>query len=247
MAAGAAAQGQTASKPRSILELRTYKMRNTLDQMPRRTTSYFEKSFVPMVKREGATAVGVFASMVAPDSPFLMTLTSWPSMAAWDESFAKASQDQEYLKQREAFHKDGLGYVRYEVTLMRGFPTFPGIEVPQAGSGGSRIYEIRVYESNNPVTLARKIRMFDEGEIDLFRKFGMVPVFFGQTIAGRNMPNLTYMVGFPSMGERDKIWGAFAGSPEWKKMSSQPGVSDAEVVSNISNYIVRPLAFSDIK
>jgi hypothetical protein len=89
--------------------------------------------------------------------------------------------------------------------------------------------------------------MFDEGEHALFAKLGMVNVFFGETLAGSEMPNLTYMVGFDDLAHREKAWSAFGSSPEWKKMAAQPGVSDAEVVSNISNYIVRPLGFSAIR
>jgi hypothetical protein len=124
----------------------------------------------------------------------------------------------------------------------------PSIEVPKPRpEGKTRIFEIRTYESNNAKTLARKIRMFDEGEIDLFRKAGMVPVFFGETIVGRNMPNLTYMVGYDDLADREKTWSTFVSHPEWKKMLAQPGVSDAEIVSNISNSIVRPATSSAIR
>jgi hypothetical protein len=35
--------------------------------------------------------------------------------------------------------------------------------------------------------------------------------------------------------------------PDWKKLSSQPGLSDAQIVSNISNVILGPLSFSMIR
>jgi hypothetical protein len=149
---------------------------------------------------------------------------------------------------REEFFGGPLGFVRSEVTLLRGFPGFPAIQVPPAKQGGgSRIYEIRIYESNTPKSLARKIRMFDEGEHALFAKIGMVNVFFGETIVGRNMPNLTYMVGYNDLAHREKVWSEFGGHPEWKKMLAQPGVSDAEIVSNISNSLVRPVGWSAIR
>ena len=61
------------------------------------------------------------------------------------------------------------------------------------------------------------------------------------------MPNLTYMLGFDSLAAREKAWSAFGQDSEWQKMRSQPGVSDAEVVSNISNLIVSPMEGSDIR
>ena len=75
----------------------------------------------------------------------------------------------------------------------------------------------------------------------------MAPVFFGETIAGRNMPNLTYMLAFDDLAAREKAWGAFGSSPDWQKLRSQPGLSDGEIVSNISNVLVTPTPASMIK
>ena len=75
----------------------------------------------------------------------------------------------------------------------------------------------------------------------------MTPVFFGETIVGPKMPNLTYMLAFDSLAAREKRWAAFSKDPEWRKMRSQPGVSDAGIVCNISNCILRPLPASDIR
>jgi hypothetical protein len=90
--------------------------------------------------------------------------------------------------------------------------------------------------------------MFEEGgEIAIFRRTGLTPVFFGTTIAGENMPNLTYMLAYDDLAAREKNWRTFLADPEWAKLRSTPGLSDAEIVSNISNWLVRPLPFSPIR
>jgi hypothetical protein len=89
--------------------------------------------------------------------------------------------------------------------------------------------------------------MFGDGEIAIFRRCGMLPVFFGQTVIGRDLPNLTYMLAFDDLAARDKAWGAFGKDSDWQKLRATPGLSDAEIVSNISNAILRPLAFSPIR
>jgi hypothetical protein len=89
--------------------------------------------------------------------------------------------------------------------------------------------------------------MFNEGEIAIFRRCGILPVFFGETVIGRNMPNLTYMVAFDDLAARERAWRAFGGDPEWKKLRAMPGYADSEIVSNISNAILRPLPFSPIR
>ena len=157
--------------------------------------------------------------------------------------------DKEFRKAAEAYNSaPGLAYQRAERSLLRAFESIPNVEVPSTdGRTGNRIFELRTYESNNALTLYRKVKMFDNGEIGIFRRLNMVPVFFGETIVGTNMPNLTYMLGFDSLAAREKAWSAFGQDPEWQKMRVQPGVGDAEVVSNISNWILSPLPGSDIR
>lgn len=239
--------GAADSKPR-VIELRRFQLRNTPDAMTRRTTEFLEKAWSPALKRSGASVVGAFSSLISEGSPYVLLLSEFPDIGTWESAQAKAMSDSDTAKMRDEYFGGPLQFVRSEVTLLRGFPGFPTVQVPAAKEGGgTRVYEIRVYESNNPKTLARKIRMFDEGESALFAKIGMTNVFFGETIAGDKMPNLTYMVGFDNLAHREKAWSAFGGHPEWKKMLAQPGVSDPEIVSNISNSIVRPLAWSAIK
>jgi hypothetical protein len=166
-----------------------------------------------------------------------------------DTAREKLVADAEYRKAREEFTSGReLAYMRMESSLLRGFDSMPGIEVPPGGPDRPpRVFELRVYESNNMSSLARKIKMFDDAEIDLFRRCGLLPVFFGDTIAGPNMPNLTYLIAFDDMAARDKAWKTFVEHPEWKKLSSMPEYADAEIVSNISNSILRPLPFSPIR
>jgi hypothetical protein len=123
-----------------------------------------------------------------------------------------------------------------------------GLEIPKHdGKRANLIFELRTYESNTSATLAHKVKMFADGEMALFRRLGMIPVFFGTTIIGKRMPNLVYMLGYESLAHREKCWGAFVKDPEWIKMRDTPGNSDAEIVSNISSVILSPLSFSQVK
>ena len=123
----------------------------------------------------------------------------------------------------------------------------PKLEVPTgAYAGASRVFELRTYESHSKKANKKKIEMFNEGEIAIFRRAGLQPVFFGETLIGTRMPNLTYMLVYEDMAARDKHWSAFGADPEWKKLSSTPGYTDPEIVSNISNLFLRPAAYSQI-
>jgi hypothetical protein len=88
--------------------------------------------------------------------------------------------------------------------------------------------------------------MFNVGELAIFRRAGLQPVFFGETLIGPKLPNLTYVLVYEDMAAHDKHWGAFGADPEWKKLSSTPGYTDPEIVSNISNLYLRPTPYSQI-
>lgn len=245
LAAPLAAQSTT---PRAIIEIRWIQMRTTQENQMQRTSDYLEKGTLPALQRAGAGPLGFFGSVIGPESPFIVTVTQFPSVAAWETMRAKQSQDAEYRKAREAYNSaSGRSYERLETSLLRCFSSIPAIEVPPTSGNGGRIFELRQYESPNGSTLERKIRMFDEGEIAIFRKAQMRPVFFGEMIAGTKMPNLVYMLAFESMAARDAAWSAFGSDPAWKELRTKPGNSDAEIVSNITNSILRPLPFSPIR
>ena len=126
---------------------------------------------------------------------------------------------------------------------MVAFEDMPGLEIPVSNEG--RIFELRIYESHSDIAGRKKIDMFNEGgEIAIFRKTGLSPVFFGETLFGPSMPNLTYMLGFTSMAERDAAWQRFIDDPEWHALRDQLIYKDT--VSNITDFILRPTSFSQI-
>ena len=235
----------------SIIELRHYSMRNSSDAQMQRTSEFIEKCALPAGKRAGEGVSGVFANFIAPDGPFLLLVNSYPSLAAMESSQAKSAEDKEFQAALDAYYaRPGLGYQRVKVTLLRAIDSMPVIEPPPPAEAGKglRIFELRTYESNNAATLRRKVRMFEQGgELGIFRRVGIRPVFFGTALAGDNLPNLTYMVAYDDLAARDRAWKAFLADPEWLKLRAQPGLSDAEIVSNIGNVILRPLPFSPVR
>jgi hypothetical protein len=248
---GLAMASRMAAAPvkRSIVELRYMRMRNTTENQMKRSTDFLRDGAFPAVKKAGASPIGFFAPVIAEESPYILVLAAFPSLAAMETIRDKEAEDKDYIKARAAYNaQPGLGYERLESSLLRCFEGMPNVEPPPVDAQKPpRIFELRTYESNNGATLARKIKMFNEGEMQIFKRLGMQPVFFGEAIAGAKMPNLTYMLSFDDLAARDRLWKAFGADPEWQKLRSQPGNSDAEIVSNISNSILRPLPFSEIR
>jgi hypothetical protein len=240
-------QAQTpAASQRAIIELRYYRMRN--GRQVERTTSYLQRGLLPAAERAGVRPVGCFNAVIAPDSPFILTLASYSSLAALETAREKLNADKEFLAAADEYNSmTELGYIRMESSLLWAFPSMPAVVPPAGENRAAHLFELRTYEAPNDKALARKIKMFGDGEIDIFRRCGMLTVFFGQTIVGSRMPNLSYMLAYSDLAARDKTWAAFSADPEWQKLRSTPGLADADIVNNISNAILRPLAFSPIR
>ncbi len=211
-------------------------------------TSEVLHASLPALKEAGAGPVGVFGSVIAQESPFIFVVTSFPSAAAMEGADEKLTANESFRAAMKKYASNPApGYKRLEACMLRAFDGMPQIVPPPAKEGHSHVFELRMYESNSGATLARKIKMFNDGEIGIFKRLGMQPVFYGQTVFGPRMPNLVYMLTFDDLAARERLWRAFGADPEWQKLRSQPGNSDAEIVSNISNSILHPLPFSEIR
>jgi len=244
------AQGQEQSQPRSraIIELRWFRMRS--GRQVDRTNEFLRRGWLPAAQRAGVGPLGFFNSLVGAESPFVLALTTFRSLAEIGDLARKLAADKDFQQANDEYNSlaGELSYIRMENTLLLAFPSMPAVEVPpQAEGRAPRIFELRTYESPNDRTLERKVKMFGDGEIDAFRRSGMLPVFFGTAIAGRDLPKLTYMLAYDDWQSREKTWSAFGKDPGWQKLRATPGLSDPEIVSNISNAILRPLPFSPIR
>ncbi len=251
---GAAVSGWTASAEESAAangqyyELRLYHLRRgpQMDLFDK----FCRDAGIPALNRAGISQVGVFSVAVGPDSPTMYLLLAHPSLDSLTTTSARLDDDAEYQKAGADFINapaENPAYMRMESSLMIAFQGLPKLEVPSFPGGGvSRIFELRTYESHSRKAHLKKVEMFNGGEISIFRKNGLLPVFFGRTLVGSHLPNLTYMLGFENPQAREKAWSAFGADDDWKKLRSTPGYTDAEIVSDISNVLLRPAPYSQI-
>ena len=106
--------------------------------------------------------------------------------------------------------ENGFPYVRIDSSLLRSFDGMPEPALADPNDKRPpRIFELRTYESHTQATLAKKIAMFNGGEIAIFQHVGMRPIFFGETLIGPRQPSLTYMLSFDDLAAREKLWHAF--------------------------------------
>jgi len=253
-AAGLAAVAKTSAaqaddkSAREFYELRRYHLRRGPKQ--KLFDEFYREAAIPAMNRHDIGPVGVFNVMSGPDSPSMYVLLPHKTIGSFATALDRLRADPDYQKAGAEFinaSPSDPSYVRVESSLMVAFDSMPKLEVPAVvAEKKPRIFELRTYESHSKKANTNKIEMFNTGEIAIFRRTGLQPVFFGETLIGTKLPNLIYMLTFENMAAHDKNWGAFATDPEWKKLSSTPGYTDPEIVSNISNLFLRPAAYSQI-
>jgi len=246
--AAKAAEGTAAARPQ-LLELRRYQFR--FGPMEARFAEYAKGALIPGLNRAGVKPVGAFTVAFGGDSPAACLLLPHADPESLAALAGRLRADAEYMRAAAAFR--GLPatdppYVRRDSSLMAAFDAFPAVEVPAGPLAvPSRVFELRTYESHNESASFKKIEMFEKGgEIAIFRRVGLAPVFFGRNVVGRSLPSLTYMLVFPDLATREKNWTVFRDDPEWAKLRTTPGFSNAEILTNINVQILRPTDYSQV-
>ncbi len=236
------------AKGREFYELRRYH----LSSGPQRKLcdDFFRDALVPALNRLGIKPVGVFDLTIGPDTPSVYILMPSPSLETLVTAETRLAQDAEYLKAGAPFLNAPAiapAFLHMESSLMQAFEKIPKLKLPPAtAANGPRVFELRTYESPSDQDHKRKVEMMQSGEEDVFAKAGFSQVFYGDTLIGSRLPNLTYMLSYESVSDRDKRWAAFRTAPEWKALSSQPRYAFEAIVSNITNIILTPTAYSQI-
>ena len=218
---------------------------------PPRVADYLQNAAIPALNRAGVSPVGVFEVTFGLPTPTIFVLAPFATPAALFGLEATLARDEQFATAGSAYLNATAAdpaYVRQEVSLLNAVAQVPRIQVPAATAAkGPRIFELRTYESPSERAHRAKVRMFVEmGELEIFRKAGLTPVFFSRTAIGPRMPSLVYMLVHENMAAREKSWDNFRNDPDWKKLSATPGYTDPEIVSNITTVFLRPAAYSQI-
>jgi len=246
--AGKSGAQQSVGKPREYYELRKYFMQSGLQT--KLTESYLSDALIPALNRMGMSPVGVFNLSIGPETPTLYVLIPSTSVEALVTADLHLVQDKRFMQAAEPFWNASAKeppYIRIESSLMIAFEGWPRLTLPPAtAQHAKRVFQLRTYESPTNQDHVRKVEMFHNGEFEIFQKAGFAQVFYGDSLIGPRLPNLTYMLSFGDIGEMDAKWDAFRNDPDWKKLSASPRYAFEPIVSNVTNLILTPTDFSQI-
>ncbi|MDQ3292190.1 MAG: NIPSNAP family protein [Bacteroidota bacterium] len=234
---------QKASKP-EYYELRVYTLKNETQQ--KLVEDYFQNAAIPALNRLGSKNVGVFTEHQPTGQTKLYAIIPYKSLDDFSKTNERLLADATYQKAGSAYLNAPAtepAYERIESSLLEAIAGMPKMELP---AKNPRIFELRRYESASEAAGKKKIEMFNIGEIAIFKRVGLTPVFFGEALIGEMRPNLTYLLTFDDMAEHDRNWKTFGSDPEWKKISSMPEYADAKIVSNITRTFLVPTPYSQV-
>jgi hypothetical protein len=101
------------------------------------------------------------------------------------------------------------------------------------------IYELRIYRSV-PGRLPALVHRFQD------HTHGIRQSGFWTTLIGTSHRDLTYMLAWESLADREKRWNAFLADPEWISVVAE-SERDGQLVENISSQLLTPTGFSAVK
>ena len=107
------------------------------------------------------------------------------------------------------------------------------------------IHELRIYRCV-PGRLPDLLKRFETITLALWEKHGIRQAGFWTTVVGESNQDLTYLLAWDSLAEREQKWAAFQSDPDWIARRAQTEANGA-IVANITNAFLQPTGFSSVK
>jgi hypothetical protein len=107
------------------------------------------------------------------------------------------------------------------------------------------IYELRIYECV-PGRLPALNNRFETITLKIWEKHGIRQAGFWTTLIGDNNQALYYLLQWEDLAERERKWSAFMADPDWLKARAETE-KDGAIVARVSNQILAPTAYSNVR
>jgi hypothetical protein len=107
------------------------------------------------------------------------------------------------------------------------------------------IYELRIYRCV-PNRMPALLKRFETATLRIWQKHGIRQAGFWTTMIGESNHELTYLLAWESLAEREQKWSAFISDPEWIAVRTDTE-KDGPIVATLSNSILQPTSFSSVR
>ena len=160
----------------------------------------------------------------------------YEDMAERQEKLAAFGADEAWSRQvEEETEREGEIIVRTHNTMLQLTSYSPEPKIT------TRVQELRIYDAM-PGKLPALNDRFANHTIGLFEKHGMENIaYWTETFGTGN--RLVYMLGYPSLGDRESSWAGFVADPDWQKARAE-SETDGTLTAKVYNRILMPTAYS---
>ncbi len=207
----------------------------------------FFSSQVPLFLQH-MRAFGVFTAVMAPHAQTMMVLSGFAGAEDMSAAAAAIESDPGYQKAHAEFESGAEPpFDSAQRVLLLATPFSPEIVPPTEKPKLPRYFELRVYHSPTMRQLALVHERFAGPEIQIFHRSGVHPILYADTIIGPDLPNLTYLIPFASLADREKAWDAFGADPEWLKVRTESVARGGQIVNYNNISLWRATAYSPVQ
>lgn len=227
------------AKGKEIYEWRIY----TLTRDAASLDSFYEKALIPAYNRKGIK-IGAFKLYEEKEPQQRFYLFIYPDISTYQKVKQDIWKDETFRKDSQSFYDQSAPnpvYKEFESYLCEAFDGIPQLKMPDKGR---TLFHLRHYWSPNEEANQRKVRMFNEAEMEVFDKVGIHPVCYGDVLSGPHMPALMYLTWYKDKESHDASWKAFGAHPGWHAIKDLPEY--AHTATNNTNRLLLPLSYSQI-
>jgi len=107
------------------------------------------------------------------------------------------------------------------------------------------IYELRIY-TTLPGRMPNLLARFENHTLGIWEKHGIKQLGFWTTLVGPDANDLTYMLAWESLADREQKWNAFASDQEWISARAD-SEKDGPINAKVASSFLVPTKFSAIQ
>jgi hypothetical protein len=216
-------------------------------QLPR-IHDFLSKSAIPQLQKVHNGPIIALEALVAAHMPQVSLIMGFSTLESLWSVHGKVIANEDWQAQYRAW-EDGPEppYETQSNVLLQAAEYSPEVEPRKEAPKTPRVFELRVYHSPTARQLVALHDRFSGSEIKIFHRCGIHPLFYSSTVFGTAIPNLTYLIPFESLAEREKAWAAFGGDPEWSKVRAESIAKHGQISSIIQMSLYKAAPYSPVQ
>ncbi len=233
-------------KRTSFFLLENYYLKN--GTQPGRIHDFFSQARLPALNKVHSGPKIFLEALVASHMPQAAVILGFQSLDEMPALGAKLDADKDYTRALETWESaPEQPYEHMSATLLAATNYCPEVKPLAEPPKSPRIFELRVYHSPTWRQLKALHERFAGPEVRIFQRVGVHPILYSSTMIGPSLPNLTYVIPFATLAEREKAWSAFGADPEWVKVRKESIERHGQISSVMQISLYRATPYSPIR